>query len=206
MTTHSATSIRQQYKDMTRERILDAAIDLMAEAGMAPLTVADVASRAGVTTRTIYRHFETREGLIEAVWPRMQARVRSRGFPRTADEIIATPGYLFPQFDEHANLVRASAFSDAGLEVRLRANDERTAAALACAADALPGLPADAARRRAAVIQLLDSAYCWAVLRDFWGFDGVEAGRAASEAIAILLGRAAPDGPANPVSAEGEQP
>lgn len=206
MTTHSATSIRQQYKDMTRERILDAAIDLMAEAGMAPLTVADVASRAGVTTRTIYRHFETREGLIEAVWPRMQARVRSRGFPRTADEIIATPAYLFPQFDEHANLVRASAFSDAGLEVRLRANDERMAAAQACVADALPALPAAEARRRAAVIQLLDSAYCWAVLRDFWGFDGAEAGRAASEAIAILLGRAAPDSaPAQPQT-EGEQP
>ena len=184
---------------MTRERILDAAIDLMAEAGMAPLTVGDVASRAGVTARTVYRHFETREGLVEAVWPRMQARVRSRGFPRTADDLIATPAYLFPQFDEHANLVRASAFSDAGLEVRLRANAERTAAAMACVADALPDLPAETARRRAAVVQLLDSAYCWAVLRDFWGFDGVEAGQAASEAIAILLGRSAP-------ASEGEQP
>lgn len=204
MKTYEVTSIRQQYKDMTRERILDAAIDLMAEAGMAPLTVADVASRAGVTTRTIYRHFETREGLIEAVWPRMQSRVRSRGFPRTADEIIATPAYLFPQFDQHANLVRASAFSDAGLEVRLRANEERTTAAQACVTDALPDLPADVARRRAAVIQLLDSAYCWAVLRDFWGFDGVAAGRAASEAIAILLGRAAPE--SVPPETQGELP
>jgi hypothetical protein len=60
---------------------------------------------------------------------------------------------------------------------------------LACVADALPEMDNAAKRRRAAIVQLIDSAYAWSVLREFWGLDGAEAGRTASEAIAILLGR-----------------
>lgn len=188
MTTDELTSIRGQYKQQTRVRILDAAIALMAEAGAAPLTIAGVAALAGVTDRTVYRHFASREALLEAVWPRMQQRVRSTGFPASALALVATPGRLFPRFDENANLVRASAFSEAGREVRLSSNAERQAAMLACVDDALPGLEPATRRRRAAIVQLIDSAFGWAVLKDFWGLDGAEAGLAAGEAIAVLLG------------------
>jgi AcrR family transcriptional regulator len=185
------TSTRQHYKDLTRERILDAMIAQMAHDRDHALTVADVAARAGVTERTIYRHFQTRDALVEAVWPRMQARVQSPGFPQSADELIATPLRLFPRFDENEHLVRASVYSESGREVRLRANGERKAAMLACVEDAMPQMDESARRRRAAVVQLIDSAYGWAVLKDFWGMDGAEAGAAAAEAIAVLLGRRA---------------
>ena len=186
------TSIRQGYKDQTRERILDAAIALMAEDAEATLTIAATAARAGVTERTVYRHFLTRDALIEAVWPRMQARVQSPGFPRTARALVATPLSLFPNFDLNAGLVRASVHSAAGREVRQRSNAERQAAILACIADALPGLSPEAQRRRAAVAQLIDSAAGWAMMKDFWGFDGKQSGRAAAEAIAVLLGLRTP--------------
>jgi AcrR family transcriptional regulator len=187
------TSTRQRYKDLTRERILDAAIALMADDRDGPLTVADVAARAGVTERTVYRHFQTRDALVEAVWPRMQARVQSLGFPRTADDLITTPLHLFPKFDDNEHLVRASVYSQSGREVRLRANGERQSAMLACVADAMPGLDAEARRRRAAIVQLIDSAYGWALLKDFWDMDGAQAATAAAEAIAVLLGRRAAD-------------
>lgn len=181
------TSLRQAHKEMTRDRILDAAIELMTQVDSGPLTIANVADRASVTQRTVYRHFANRDQLLEQVWPKMQAKVHSKGFPTTADELVASPIHLFPRFDEQANLVRASAFSEAGLEVRLHANPERQKAMLACVADASLGLGKAATRRRAAIVQLINSAYGWAVLRDFWGLDGKEAGIAAGEAIAILL-------------------
>ncbi len=170
-------------------RILDATIDEMREAKLDALTIAKVAERAKVTERTVYRHFLTREDLLKAVWPRMQARVGSSGFPQTADDLIATPLRLFPRFDEDEGLIRASISSETGREMRLSSNPQRQAAMLACVADALPEMDGIAQRRRAAIVQLIDSAYAWSALRDFWGMDGVEAGRAASEAIAVLLGR-----------------
>ena len=68
----------------------------MREGKLDALTIAKVAERAQVTERTVYRHFLTREDLLKAVWPRMQARVGSSGFPQTADDLIATPLRLFP--------------------------------------------------------------------------------------------------------------
>lgn len=189
MTSHDLTTLREAHRDHTRARIIDAAIDEMREGKLDALTIAKVAERAKVTERTVYRHFLTREELLKAVWPRMQARVGSSGFPRTADDLIATPLRLFPRFDEDEGLIRASIFSETGREVRLSSNPERQAATLACVADALPEMDDAAKRRRAAIVQLIDSAYAWASMGDFWGLDGAEAGYAAAEAIAILLGR-----------------
>jgi len=188
METANLTSLREDHREQTRTRILDAAIAQMSEAPVESLTVARVAQRAGVTERTVYRHFQTRDVLLEAVWPRMQSLIGSRGFPHNAADLVATPRRLFPAFDRQEGPVRASVYSEAGREVRLRANPERQAAMLACVRDALPGLDDREAWARAAAVQLLNSAYGWSVMRDFWGLDGEEAGEAAAQAISILLG------------------
>jgi AcrR family transcriptional regulator len=182
------TSLRADHVEQTRARILDAAIAQMSDAPVESLTVAGVAKRAGVTERTIYRHFQTRDALLAAVWPRMQSLVGSRGFPQTAADLVATPPRLFPAFDGQEGPVRASIYSEAGREVRLRANNERKAAMLTCVRDALPELDESRAYARAAAVQLLNSAFAWSAMRDFWDLDGETAGEAAAEAISILLG------------------
>lgn len=54
----------------TREVILEAAREVLAQDGKEGLSVAQVAQRAGVNRGTAYQHFQTREQLIEAtaVW------------------------------------------------------------------------------------------------------------------------------------------
>ena len=189
------TPLRDHYREETRTRILDAAVAELGTAELEQLTMAGVAARAGVTERTVFRHFASRDELIKAVWPRMQALVRSRGFPTTADDLIETPNRLFPEFDKEEGLVRASAFSAAGREVRRASNAERRAAVLASVRDAFPGIGEPELTRIAAVAQLINSAYGWAIMKDHWGLDGTEAGIAASQALAVLLGRR----PAGPV-------
>jgi AcrR family transcriptional regulator len=196
MTTEPVTSLRDAYKDQTRGRILDAAIDQMTAEPGAPLTMAKVAQRAGVTERTVFRHFATRDALIGAVWPQMQKRVGSPGFPTTVAEALDSPRRLFPAFDQEAGAVRASIFSEAGVEARLSANEARRAAILACVKDACPDMAPEAATKRAAAVQLIGSAYGWLVMKEFWGFDGEQAAEAASDALAVLLGvRGAKCGP-----------
>jgi AcrR family transcriptional regulator len=195
MSTGNLTSVRDEYKAQTHERIVDATVELIREAGEAPLTIAAVAERAGVTERTVYRHFETREALLRATWSRMQERVATQGFPRTADQMIASPLKLFPRFDGARELVRASLHSPAGRDMRMSSNADRQQATLACVRDAFPGLDETLLRRKAAIAQLINSAYAWEVLARYWGLEGEEAGRAASEALAILLGKSAPDDP-----------
>jgi len=191
MNTEYLSPLRQTYMAQTRQRILDAAFAAVQNEGLEALTIAQVAKDAGITERTVYRHFQTRDELLKAVWGQMQARIGLAGYPQTVEALLAAPGKLFPRFDSQEGAVRASMYSPAGRQVRTSANPERHKAFQACVAEALPDLPAAACRRRAAVIQMIGSSHGWACLKDYWGFDSVEAARAASEAIAILLGRPA---------------
>jgi AcrR family transcriptional regulator len=51
----------------TREQILEAAMALSEETLTFAIGLADVAARAGVTVRTVLRHFGSRDGLFDAV-------------------------------------------------------------------------------------------------------------------------------------------
>src|SRR5919202_1014810 len=66
-----ATAEQPKRKDAARnrQRILAAATELFAERGLS-VTLHDIAARAGVGVGTIYRHFPTKEPLIDAVFER----------------------------------------------------------------------------------------------------------------------------------------
>jgi len=57
---------RVRNPDGTREAILEAAREVLAQDGKEGLSVSQVARRAGVNRGTAYQHFQTREQLIEA--------------------------------------------------------------------------------------------------------------------------------------------
>src|SRR3954451_23708997 len=58
----------------TRERIVGAAIDQLADGGYASANVHTVALRAGVATGTLYRHFPSKSKLFAEVFRRASAR------------------------------------------------------------------------------------------------------------------------------------
>ncbi len=50
-----------------RERLVDLVMELIEERGSSALTVTEIASRAGMSPSNLYRYFENREAVIEAV-------------------------------------------------------------------------------------------------------------------------------------------
>lgn len=60
--------------DAMSERILDAAVELVAASGLRHLTMDEAASRAGVGRMTVYRRFGDREGMIDALAARESRR------------------------------------------------------------------------------------------------------------------------------------
>jgi AcrR family transcriptional regulator len=66
MTRSYRLKARAARQDATRQRIVDAAIELHQTLGPAATTVTDVAARAGVGRVTVYRHFPTELALAEA--------------------------------------------------------------------------------------------------------------------------------------------
>lgn len=50
----------------TEEKILSAAIELMGEKGYKSITIKDIAMESGFSEMTVFRHFETKVGVLEA--------------------------------------------------------------------------------------------------------------------------------------------
>ena len=70
-----------------REAILDAALELFSDRGFHGTAVPQVAERAGVGAGTIYRYFESKEALVNAVYQRWKTAVGRAlidDFPRDA--------------------------------------------------------------------------------------------------------------------------
>src|SRR3954469_14368891 len=59
---------RREQAAATRRQILEAAEKLFAEQGYAATTMAAVAAEAGVALKTVYLAFETKSGLLRALW------------------------------------------------------------------------------------------------------------------------------------------
>ncbi|MEV4453822.1 TetR/AcrR family transcriptional regulator [Streptomyces mirabilis] len=53
--------------DLTRQRIMEAALEEFSEKGLAGARVESIAQRAGVSVRMLYVHFRNKDGLYEAV-------------------------------------------------------------------------------------------------------------------------------------------
>jgi AcrR family transcriptional regulator len=58
----------------TRQRLLDATIELLAEGGYAAATVNALTSRAGVAAGTLYRHFDSKEELFVEIFRTLSGR------------------------------------------------------------------------------------------------------------------------------------
>ncbi len=61
------TPTRADKKQQTRILLIETALDLMAERGIAATRTIDVAERAGVAHGTVFVHFATRDDLVTAV-------------------------------------------------------------------------------------------------------------------------------------------
>jgi AcrR family transcriptional regulator len=182
-----ASSLRDRQKADTRTLILETVERSLKDRSLSELSLAAVAREAGITERTVYRHFATREQLLAATWAAVNEAIGVKDLPRTAEELIERPKKLFPAFNRRAEVVRAMLASPQGRELRLRANKERQTAIRAVVKSARPNLREPAVTRLCAAVQMLCSASGWATMTDYWGLDSAEAGRAASEAIAVLL-------------------
>lgn len=58
---------RAEAAEQTKQRILDAARALIIDAGFHPVSIDEVAARAGVGRASVYRHFGSKRELLEAV-------------------------------------------------------------------------------------------------------------------------------------------
>ena len=120
------SELRAQQAEDTRARILDAALRVMAD-GFASVSIPNVAHEAGVSVPTVYRHFKTKQDLLDALYPYLIRRsgLTTPAPPKTVAElrqgVIDYLGHL-DSLDDFSRAVLASPASD---EARARSMARR---------------------------------------------------------------------------------
>ncbi len=71
----------------TREALLDAALEVMSERGFHGTSVPELAERAGMGAATMYRHFESKEALANALFLHAKRRFTAMLWDRFPEEL-----------------------------------------------------------------------------------------------------------------------
>jgi AcrR family transcriptional regulator len=183
----SAVSLREQHAELTRERILSAVAELLETGHADDITVPDVAAASGVSLRTIYRYYATREQLLEAAGRWIGDELFKHPYPRSLDDTAERFRSECVHFDERPGLVRALALSQLGREVRSHRREERMEAIRRALHEEVGALPEDELRRAEAVLGYLHNMLAYTTMREENALTGAEIGEALGWALGALI-------------------
>lgn len=82
-------SLRERNKARAREEIAGAALQLFAQRGFADVTVDEIVTAAGVSRRTFFRYFETKEDALLSDYPELNVRLADSLRNGHAEDLMA---------------------------------------------------------------------------------------------------------------------
>jgi AcrR family transcriptional regulator len=162
--------VRIERAAETRRRILDAVVATMAH-GLTELSVPAVAREAGVSTRTVYRHFATKAALVDALAAFLYGRDELERVPppRGLDDLEASIRELFRRLDAVEPVARAALLTQAGWEARRATIPRRLGMLRDGVRSARPGLDEPTVDHLARLGLILTSSFSLQAWKDYLG-------------------------------------
>jgi len=183
----SPTTLRDQHSELTRDLIFKAFTKLVLDEGVHDFSIQQVADIAGVSHRTVYRYFSSREELLDglAVWlaSRMPKDLDSYR-PEEFEDAIRDSHAVFA---EQADRVRALAVVAAGARIRLRHRGQRTRTVQRAIAAFTGHLGEEDARAVAILIRELAGSHMWSRLTDEHSMDQQQVTRVVIWAVSTMV-------------------
>ena len=188
MTPADGPSLREQQAELTRELILEAVADRLERDDPTDISVPEIAAASGVSLRTVYRYYPTRQELLAAAAEWINERyLGGLGFPETVDELLVHLPQAFETFGKHPRLVRTMALTEVGRSVRASRREQRLAAMRKALAEVTDNLPRRERRRAEAIFGSLYDMSTWVSMHEEAGLNGREAGEAVAWAVETLV-------------------
>jgi AcrR family transcriptional regulator len=180
-------TLRERQAQQVRLTILEAVISELEHNAADDMSMADVAKSAGISLRTLYRHFPDRPSLLQASGEHLYG---SLGVPfdiAGPEDISKSLLDAAQRLSTRPELIRALVRTTAGRSTRSGVRGQRVDAISAALKPLTDDLPADTARRATAVIGHLCSAASWVIIAEESGLDDADAQQAVAWAIDALV-------------------
>jgi len=171
----SGASLRERQAAVIREAILDALADRLDSDDPDDIAMPQVAEQAGISLRTLYRYFPTREAMFDAVGDHVVGRL---GLPRQiegADDIVPVFLESARRGAQSPRLVRTMLWTRLGRRARSSHRRRRVDAITAALTEVTSHLPSAEARRREGAIVYLASLPAWITVSEEYGLSAEDA-------------------------------
>jgi len=183
--------LRDRQMADTRRAILDAVGAVLVESGMDAFSIQAVADRAGVTHRTVYNYFPTREALNDAFAEHVESSGRELGFvqpevidvarlPDVASQLHTSLGKDAPQLQAYVMMTIASGTAAKVFRERSKKMEKLID-------DELGPLDPGVAKLVTSAIRVFISSTGWFLLSKQCGLSPTEAARVSRWAVKVLL-------------------
>ena len=183
----AGATLRERQAAVIRDAILDALADLLDHDDPEDVAMPQVAADAGISLRTLYRYFPTREAMFDAVGDHVVARL---GLPRQIegpDDIAAAFLESARRGAQSPQLVRAMLWTRLGRRARSSHRRRRVESITAALAEVTSHLPPAEARRREGAIVYLASLPAWITVSEECGLSAEDARLGIAWAISTLV-------------------
>jgi AcrR family transcriptional regulator len=175
---------RRAEAERTRARVIDVATELV-KAGVRPedISYADLAERAGVATRTVYRQFPETTDLVTAVAAGTLNRLTGGTFAPDRPAIAAQLARFHEILCADPKLFRVL------IDTPLRGEMDYAGFLKRVFADVLERIPARHRDATTATIEMLANPYAWEVMHSYWGMPREQITRTCLAAIQAITDR-----------------
>lgn len=184
-----SSPLRERQREETRRLIVEAVAGLVAEGELHTFSVQDAADRAGVSYASVYRHFPTRESLLEGTyeWASEVIGAEATLRPGRLEELPDWIEQSLPWFEEHREVSQALLVLMGALNLQPSSRRSRDDVVARLVAGDAPELPEYRKRQVAAILRFLAGSHAWATLRQRFGLDPDETAEALRWALDVLI-------------------
>lgn len=171
---------------------MEALVDVLSTDGISEFSVQAVADRAKVSHRTVYRHYPSREALLEGLTEHLEDPMRASGLPgipASLDQAVDSIVPLFEFFEKHAPTLEAMVVVRLALGVEPARSQERTKAFQDLVEEDAPNLDPEETRSYAMGLRAIASSQHWYVLTRRLGISTPRAADVTAESLRALIGQ-----------------
>ena len=189
--------LRERQRQATREQMIQAVHDVLAEESPATLSMPRIAERAAVSLRTLYRYFPTKEALVDAASESYRLPASVVGERVSVATLAEYLTQAWMGFSQSSGAIRAQHLTPAGRALRdARLPRNRREVREALDAEGVH-LDEEDARRLTDLIVAVISSTMYLELVERLGHDERDAARLAAWAVGAVVDRARAEGGVN---------
>jgi AcrR family transcriptional regulator len=180
-------SLKDRQADSTQRLILSTAVDLLETDGVTATTARAVAKKAGISERTVFRYYGSRDEFLDAIAEEAAAKMHTPPPPDDIGSLAEYASALYRRFEEWEPLLKEALHTEISKRIRATVASRRWVAVRNLIDAAAPHRSARDRKIAATNISYYLSASTWQYYRFTFALSAKETERYAMSAVTLFV-------------------